>query len=392
MPPEFERPRVAVVVSQLGYGGAEQQTIELLRALRGTGWAPKRVICLSEHVLPHGTTVRELGYPLTVLKRGGAFDLVRCLNLRRQLRRDGIGLVHAVNWLAAGYALVAAPRGVAVVSSIRNSRVPVGRARGLLLRSLLRRSRAVLVNSERGRRLVTDECRVPPDLVNVVPNGLNLNRVRRDFPGSFKHRFGIPLEAPLVAYVGRNAAVKNIPRLLAVVRRVVSAHATVEFVIVGEDLDSRIMAGTQLEGERRVHCLGVRNDVPALLSDASLLLLTSDSEGLPNVVLEALAVGTPVVAPAVGDLPTVVTRNWGVLVTPDVDDLASAVLRMLADLRSERTSVLADHVLGTYSLETMVAGTAAVWRSALLGPRASHVGFSVEKPWSHVEKPWSQQG
>jgi glycosyltransferase involved in cell wall biosynthesis len=384
MIPEFEPPRVAVVVSQLGYGGAEQQTIELLRALRGTRWAPKRVICLSENVLPHATTVRELGYPLSVFERGGAFDLLRCLNLRRQLRKDDIGLVHAVNWLAAGYALVAAPRGVAVVSSIRNSRIPVGRARGLLLRSLLRRSRAVLVNSERGRRLVTEECRVATDLVSVVPNALNPNRLRQDSPGSFKHRLGIPREAPLVAYVGRNAPVKNIPRLLSVVKQVLSAHATVEFVIVGEGLDSRVVAGTQLEDERRVHCLGVRDDVPLLLSDASLLLLTSNSEGLPNVVLEALAVGTPVVAPAVGDLPTVVTPNCGVLVSPDVNDLASAVLRTLADNRSDRTAVRADHVLGTYSLESMVTRTAAVWRSALLDTRADRVGSPLEKP--------SQQG
>jgi glycosyltransferase involved in cell wall biosynthesis len=187
---------------------------------------------------------------------------------------------------------------------------------------------------------------------------------------------------PLVAYVGRNATVKNIPRLLAVVRRVLSKHPSAEFVIVGEGLNRTIVAGTALEYERRVHCLGIRDDVPALLSDATLLLLTSDSEGLPNVVLEALALGVPVVAPAVGDLPHLVTEDCGVLVAPDVAELTSAVMSTLAGLQWGNTLVRANHVAECHSIETMVTQTTAVWGSAFPGTRANHVGSPLEKSWS----------
>ncbi len=96
-------PRVVVVVSHLGLGGAERQTIELLRQLRDTEWAPVRVVCLSGRSRPYGETVRALGYPLSILARAGGFDVGRWLALRRLFRRERAGVVHAVNWFATGY-------------------------------------------------------------------------------------------------------------------------------------------------------------------------------------------------------------------------------------------------------------------------------------------------
>jgi hypothetical protein len=102
--------RVVVVVSHLGFGGGERQTPQLLRQLRGTEWAPVRVICLSTSVSPHGQTVRELGYPLSIVHRAGGIDVDRCLELDRLLQPDEVDLVDAVNWLASGYCVLAKTR------------------------------------------------------------------------------------------------------------------------------------------------------------------------------------------------------------------------------------------------------------------------------------------
>ena len=368
-------------MSQLGYGGAEHQTLELLKALKGTEWAPARVICLSQILTPHDATIQALGYPLTVIPRAGTFDLRRCLSLHRHLRRDRIRIVHAVNWLAAAYSLLAAPRGSFVVTSIRNSHMPVGRARRFLLRRLLRKSRAILVNSERGRQLVINECHISGDRVTMVPNGVDVERVRQaGVTGSFRRELGISAEAPLVAYVGRNARVKNIPRLLSVAHRVLANHREVRFVIAGEGLDRRVLAGTDLEHESRVHCVGTRRDIPSLLSDATLLLLTSDSEGMPNVVLEALAAGVPVVAPAVGDLPDIVPPQCGALVAPHSEELAGAVLTVLSDVSSYRRALAthADQFAQRFSLETMVSRTIALWNNALPSIPESRDGSTVK--------------
>jgi glycosyltransferase involved in cell wall biosynthesis len=85
---------------------------------------------------------------------------------------------------------------------------------------------------------------------------------------------------------------------------------------------------------------------------------------MPNVVLEALAAGVPVVAPAVGDLPSIVPSNCGMLVAPDADELAAAVVAVLSkgtsdlDVLQRRMRETAE----TYSVEAMAGRTVAVWR------------------------------
>ena len=100
-------PRVGVVVTQFGYGGAEKQTFELLRMLKGTSWQPVGVYCLSNQVDPYGSALRALGYRLVVIPRQFSYDPLRLLMLRRALDRDGVTMVHGVHLLASAYAWLA---------------------------------------------------------------------------------------------------------------------------------------------------------------------------------------------------------------------------------------------------------------------------------------------
>ena len=239
--------RVTVVVAHLGFGGAERQTLELLRQLRGTQWAPVRVICLSTSVDPFGETVRKLGYPLSIIQRRGGFDLGRCLELGRLLQQDEADVVHAVNWFASGYCVLARPRRARIISSIRNSHLPAGIIRRSTLPLLIRRPAGVLVNSERGRQLVMRTCKVPPDRIALVPNGIDVDLLRNTaIPGTFRRELNIPADAPVVAYVGRNARVKNIPRLLQVAHKVLRLNSDVQIVLAGEGLDPYLVAGSDL--------------------------------------------------------------------------------------------------------------------------------------------------
>ena len=365
---ELNRPvRVVVVVSELGLGGAERQTVELLRQLRGTEWAPVRVICLSTNTSPHGETVRSLGYPLSIVRRVGGFDVARCVELRRLLRQDEVDLVHAVNWFASGYCVLAAPRRARVISSIRNSHLPAGLVQRTMLPPLIRRAAGVLVNSERGQQLLLGTCRIPPARIALVPNGIDVDLVRNTaIPGKFRQELGIPADAPLIAYVGRYARVKNIPRLLDVGRRLMHERQDLHVVLTGEGLDPGLVAGTDLAGVPRLHCLGPRRDIPSLLHDATLLLLTSDSEGMPNVVLEALGSGLPVVAPAVGDLTQILPTPCGILVGRDAGELAAAALRVIANADAYRRAVEAygPHLKASHSLQEMTKRTVEFWSRA----------------------------
>ena len=375
---ELDHPvRVVVAVSELGLGGAERQTLELLRLLRGTAWAPVRVICLSTNTSPHGETVRSLGYQLSIVRRAGGFDVARCLELRRILQQDEVDVVHAVNWFASGYCVLATPRRARVISSIRNSHLPAGLMQRTMLPPLIRRAAGVLVNSERGRQLMLGTCKILPARIALVPNGIDVDLLRNTaIPGRFRQELSIPAHAPLVAYVGRNARVKNIPRLLNVARRLLHERQDINVVLTGDGLDPSLVAGTDLEGVSRLHCLGPRRDIPSLLRDATLLLLTSDSEGMPNVVLEALGCGLPVVATGVGDLAQILPPRCGELVGLDAEQLAAAVLRVIANAADYRRAVeeYGPHLKASHSLQEMATRTVEFWSRA--APRS--------EPFSHL--------
>ena len=296
------------------------------------------------------------------------FDVWRYWILRRQLAEDNIQLVYAVNWLASAYCLLASPSSARVVSNIRNSRLPSGSLKRFLLKRLLPRSTAIVVNSERGGQLVRQNCGVSNQHVSLVENGLDstgFNSVRGH--GMIRAELEIPDSAWIVAYVGRMARVKNIPRLLSVAARLFEAAPALHLVIAGDGLDATIVRGTPLESEVRLHCLGPRRDIPSLLADANVLLLTSDSEGTPNVVLEALASCLPVVAPPVGDLASVLPGDCGVLVTPEPERLASAVLYVLENQAAFRTALerYLPVLRSTYSVQTMAERTVNIWERAL---------------------------
>lgn len=366
MPEVAVRPRVVVVVSELGMGGAERQTLDLLGQLRETPWAPVGVVCLTADVGQHAAGVEALGYPLSIVPRISGFDVGRAVGLRRALRQHAADVVHAINWFASGYAVLAKPRGARVISSIRNSHLPAGRLRRFALTRLVGRSDGVLVNSERGRQLVMDVCGVSEDRIALVPNGIDVDRLRRTArEGEVREELGIPAAAPLVLYVGRRARVKNIPRLLEVAGAVLQARRDVRVVLAGDGLGRELVAGTPLAGESRLYCLGPRQDVPSLLRDATVLLLTSDNEGMPNVVLEALASGRPVVATDVGDLSRMLPPGCGWLVPREASSLAAATLRVTADADGYRRAAEANAALvaARYSCRAMATRTTEVWQA-----------------------------
>lgn len=368
-------PRIAVVVSQLGFGGAEFQTTALLAALRGRPEQPCLVVCLSRDLEPYGPRVIEQGYRLEVVPRGGSFDLARLARLRRLFRSEQIELVHAVHLLASGYAWLAAwpGRQPLVLPTVRGAEAGPGTLRRLVYRRMFRACPRALVNSSRGARFMEEVLGVPPGRIAIVPNGVDFAALEEaSHPDALRRELGIPPGAPLVSYVGKDSRVKNVPRAVEVIRRARVLRSDLHAVFVGGGLDER--ARDRLAPDlppAQLRFLGPRLDVPSILAAADALLLTSDSEGCPNAVIEALALGTPVVSSDVGDVAAIGGTSGGVSVVPphDVDAFVAALARLLADLPSARAAVRRERprLEATFGLSAMVDGTVAIWRDLLAG-------------------------
>ncbi len=367
-----------MVFTQLGLGGAERQHFLLLRRLaeRNHPWRPVVVACLSEDLDPYGPALEKLGYRLRVLPRRGSFDLGRLLRLRRLFRQEHVHLCHAVHLLASGYCWLAARGGgPLVLPTIRGGVSGRGRLRRLLYALAFSRSPVVLANSDRGREVLEQAWGVPAGTVEVIPNGFDFEEIARSAAAPVLRRErGIPRDAPVVLYVGKHTPVKNVPRLAAALRLAMERKPALHAVVAGIGLGEEARANTFRDlPAARLHLLGPRPDVPALLGDADAFLLTSNSEGFPNVVVEALAAGVPVVSTAVGDVPRIVRDGLtGRIVTSGTpEDLAAALLEVLAGREAYAARVREDlpRLAARYGLDAMVDRTLAAW-ARLLATRA----------------------
>jgi len=177
------------------------------------------------------------------------------------------------------------------------------------------------------------ETHVGPEKISVIHNGIDLERVHSTLTqAEAKRKFR--LSGPVVGFVGRLEQVKRLDLFIETARRLGGQLPGVTFVIAGSGRKERslrqLVASCELQS--RIILLGHCSESAELLRALDLLLITSDHEGLPMVVLEAMAAGTPVVARAVGGIPEIVTHEeTGWLVEPDAGAISDLCTRVLHD-------------------------------------------------------------
>ena len=169
------------------------------------------------------------------------------------------------------------------------------------------------------------------DSVEVIVHGIDVPWVRshleqRDL---VRTELGVQPGEVLALTVANLRSAKNYPGLLDAATRVLDAGAPVRFAAAGQgplEAEIRELHAQSGLGDR-FQLLGYRDDATRLIAGADLFVLASDHEGLPVTVMEALTLGVPVVAPAVGGLREVVSAENGILVAPgDPQALADAIV------------------------------------------------------------------
>jgi glycosyltransferase involved in cell wall biosynthesis len=180
----------------------------------------------------------------------------------------------------------------------------------------------------------------PPRLLETVYNGVDVEVLEAAPAPGLRRELGIPADALVLGHVGRLAPVKGQRELLESVARLRLRGAAVQLVLIGSDIGTRGRYAAELERQavafgirESVHFAGFRDDAAAAIQELDALVLPSWIEGLPLVVLEAMAHARPVVATAVGGTPeAVVDGETGLLVPPrDVDALTAALEHVVSD-------------------------------------------------------------
>lgn len=195
------------------------------------------------------------------------------------------------------------------------------------------------VVSDAVRRYAVDEEHIHPSKVVTIYTGINAGRYRPADAAALRARvraeLGLDESHAVIVHVARLHWMKGHAHLLEAAPLVLAAAPHSRFLLVGDGpLQESLAAQIRDAGlADAVRLLGARDDVPRLLAAGDVMILPSLAEGLPNVVLEGMAAGLPVVASAVGGIPELVSDGETGLLTPagDAEALADGILRLVED-------------------------------------------------------------
>jgi glycosyltransferase involved in cell wall biosynthesis len=326
--------RVVHLVIAGDVAGGQLVALRLAQAARERG---DEVSFVAPRHGPFVELVEREGFRTDLVDVGRTYRLVGLARLRRLLRREGADVLHT-HTLAAANALgrlAGRLAGVPVVSHlhIENHFRPATRwlLRGLDNRTARRCAGLIAVSDD--TRRAYERQGYAEGRIEVVYNGVEL---AGDTAPDLRVELGLPADAALIGEVARLCDVKGQRELIQALPEVSEAR----LVLVGADLEQggAFQASLEDEAERlgvrdRVVFAGRRPDADAVLGAFDIVALPSWTEGLPLVVLEAMARRRPVVATPVGGTPEVVADGeTGFLVPPrDPQTLARALRRLLDD-------------------------------------------------------------
>jgi len=359
--------RILLITTGLKLGGAEHQVVALARAFLAHGHAVA-ILSLSpgrELDVPADAHVVELNMRKT--PTGMARALWQARDLVGSWQPDVIHahMIHANVFARLLTRIVRCPPLVCTAHSFREG----GRLRMLAYRVTDRWSALNTHVSEDGRTGMVAAGAVRADRISVMPNGIDIDRFHPNaaLRGATRARLGISAGTRLALNVGRLVPEKAQDLLLRAFAQIDPATLPIHLLIAGggplqETLNKQIAA---LGLASRVTLLGPRDDVQALLNAADTFVLSSNIEGLPMVLVEALACGCPVVAT---DAPGVseVLHDQGVIVPRG--DAAALATALDAALRQGRGSAREEtarraRVVSAFSIEAVAQRWLGIYAS-----------------------------
>ncbi len=329
--------RILHLISSGGHYGAENMIVNLAKSLDKLGHRSTLGVFYNVH-RPNqdlAEVAQDAGIPVEKIVCSGRMNWDAVRAIIDCARRHEIDIIHAHGYKADAYALAARRQiRVPLVSTCHNWPLDSFSLRVYQLLDVLclrHFDRAVAVSADVAA--ILRRFGVPKDKIITIPNGVNISLFQAARPTvaeTFRKRNGLIVgtAAQLTPKKGQEYLLRAAPEILA-------QFPDTVFLFAGDgparkDLET---LAQQLGIGESVLFLGQRRDMPALYASMDIFVLPSLEEGMPMVILEALASRKPVVATPVGDIPKLILHEQtGLLVRPkEVGDLREAMLRLLSD-------------------------------------------------------------
>jgi glycosyltransferase involved in cell wall biosynthesis len=314
-------PKVAIqLVSTGGLYGAERALLELAGYLCDQGWESHVVALEGQGAGAVAERAAMQGLQAEAFVSGGRLGLLPMVaRLRQLLARTPRAIVHShgykpdilLSWLRV-------PRRMACVATCHNWISDTLKLRvweALDKRALKHFDHVVAVSPAIAQELVVSG--VSPERLSVIDNGISVPFAEEGARAAVRAELNMSPDERLVVHIGRLARSKRIDVLLQAVAQLADARHT-HLLLAGEGDQRASLAeqASRLGLEQRVHFCGYRSDVGRLLAAADLMVLSSEREGLPIAILEAMAARCPIVTTCVGAIPRVLTDGDDAWIVP----------------------------------------------------------------------------
>jgi len=332
---------VLQLVNGFGIGGAEKALLELVRRLDRDKY--RVIVCSVGQGGILETEFKNYADRVAVFPKKFSFDISLIWKVAKLMQKENIDIVQTTLFYADVIGTFAAmlARVPVMISWQTALALPTGHLKDDKLRHTTSYKYAVkhidkiIAVSDDIKTFFVEKRGIEADKIITIPYGVDLDLY--SCRNGIKKREELNLNAfdPVIGVVGHLSEVKGHTYLIEAAPKICKEFPDVKFVFAGsgpqrETLEKQVK---NFNLSSNFHFLGVRRDIPELLNIIDIFVLPSLFEGLPNVILEAMASSKPVVASAVGGIPEAVQHQvTGLLVPPkDPDALADAILKMLAD-------------------------------------------------------------
>jgi L-malate glycosyltransferase len=394
--------RLLYVTISMDLGGTERQLFELAVGLDQKRFSPH--VCCLRGSGPFVEDLAKRTIPVTISRfaerdysRMGKFALfcAQVHELSGLMRRIKPLIVHGMLPVACVTAGLAAKlAGVPVLVTGRRSLGCYKEGRFFLRQMenlVCLWTDAAVANSEAVREDALRREWIDPGRMRVIYNGVR-------FPATstaveWHELIGKRIEGPVVCLVANFFPYKGHMEFISAASIIAEKTPRVTFVLVG---DGKLRAGIErkiagLGMAEKVILIGARTDASGIMSLSDVVVLASHEEGCPNVILEAMAAGRPVVATRVGGVPEIVEDGKTGLLVPARDPvkLAEGIMRVLGDRREAEAMGRRglELVRERFTIEKMVTAYEKLYESLMLKKESRCAGFNVSERGAHGIRP-----
>lgn len=332
--------RILFIINSLIYGGAETQVIRLGKELASRGHT--LVIYTLNLDNPRISELENCNIQIIQDNKSSKLDL----GLVLRMRRFGVGfradIVQGFLYDGDLYARIAFfGTGIPVLNSERNDNYHFTFQQLLGIYLTRTFANGLVANTHAGAAFAGKYFRLPAENIHVVWNGIDLESIDKRCQGDVAHlrqTFFSDLNIKIACLVGMIRPEKDYCLAIKVAKALTEQYRDWKVLLVGDCLPQtqaykndvlKLFESMDLEG--RVSFAGLRRDSIEIIKACDVLFSTSMHEGFPNVVLESMVVGTPVVSTDYSDIKKILPESWQVIRTRQPDDIAQAIIRAYSE-------------------------------------------------------------